>query len=194
MQGIYKLEFKDGSVYIGQAKDIRTRFTQHLRDMESGKHHNKHVQAKFQQFGFPATEVLEYVQDIKDLDPKEQQYIKEYTSHNLLNIRGSHYESPEVVEVATPLVELYTKRTTLASSIDTLEAYLSFLGSEATNVQRSIVKLKAQLRCVDTSIVSTMGAVISPQATKISAADATDIFNQVRDIFRDVADPKLQQI
>lgn len=193
MQGIYKLEFKDGSVYIGQAKDIRSRFTQHLRDMESGKHHNKHVQAKFKQFGFPATEVLEYVQNNRDLDPKEQHYIQEYTSHNLLNIRGNYYEPPEVEEIVAPLTEMYTERTALAYRLDVLEAYLGFLDAEASSAERSIVKLKAQLRCVDTKIVDTLGVAINPPTANISVCDIADILNQVRGVFQEVADPKSEQ-
>lgn len=36
--GIYKLTFKTGSTYIGQARDFNKRWTQHFKDLATGKH------------------------------------------------------------------------------------------------------------------------------------------------------------
>lgn len=45
--GIYKLEFLDGSYYIGQSVDLDTRNKEHIRLLELGKHHNYRVQMKY---------------------------------------------------------------------------------------------------------------------------------------------------
>jgi len=45
--GIYKLEFSDGSFYIGQSTDLNTRKNEHYRLLLLGKHHNYKVQQKY---------------------------------------------------------------------------------------------------------------------------------------------------
>lgn len=45
--GIYKLEFKDGSYYIGQSVDVYSRLKDHYRMVLSGNHHSYKVQKKF---------------------------------------------------------------------------------------------------------------------------------------------------
>lgn len=101
MQGIYKLEFKDGSVYIGQSQDIRNRWSQHLREMETNKHVNKLIQSKFDEFGFPSLEVLKYTEDDSDLDLLEAEFIKQYTTDsNKLNIRPPNNPRPNLTQLS----------------------------------------------------------------------------------------------
>lgn len=45
MIGIYKIENKvNGKVYVGQSIDINTRWKCHISYLNSGIHHNKHLQ------------------------------------------------------------------------------------------------------------------------------------------------------
>lgn len=59
--GIYKLEFKDGSFYIGQSVDIASRRKDHYRMLLAGEHHSYKVQRKYDIEGvLPSHEVILY--------------------------------------------------------------------------------------------------------------------------------------
>jgi hypothetical protein len=206
MQGIYKLEFKDGSIYVGQARDIRKRWAQHLRDMEAGKHHNKNVQAKFKELGFPSTEVLEYVENIGELDAKERSHIQEHTSKDLLNIAGNNYFPPiELVQSRLDLVNeleelscLYSERLDLSTRIDYLRVYAEYLKTELIATEKAISVADNKRRVVDDSISELMRAagVVAPRAaidSKVSHIDVVEILSGVRSLFQDISDPKLQR-
>ena len=55
--GIYIYTFTSGAQYIGQAIDIKDRWQQHIKKMQSGKH-TKLVQAEYNKCGLPDFEVL----------------------------------------------------------------------------------------------------------------------------------------
>lgn len=55
--GIYKLTFKDGSIYIGKSSNIDKRWSQHSKAMLKGTH-TKKIQEAFAKFGDPKFEVI----------------------------------------------------------------------------------------------------------------------------------------
>ena len=151
MQGIYKLEFKDGSIYVGQARDIRNRWSQHLRDMESNKHPNKLVQAKFDLFGFPGLEVLEYT---SELDERESAFIKEYRGPLLLNIRGTRdtnclkMDAVLMMQQGTKIAEVSQLLNIPASTLYRWRSEMGKSGTEPGALEARITQLEAQLEKV----------------------------------------------
>lgn len=45
--GVYRLEFKDGSYYVGQSVNLNSRLKDHYRMLMSGNHHSYKVQHKY---------------------------------------------------------------------------------------------------------------------------------------------------
>lgn len=91
--GIYKIVcLPTGKVYIGQSKDVRSRFKYHLYDLKRGKHGNPYFMRAYEKYGKNAFqfEVLEYC-EIEKLDEREIYYIATYRSceeefgYNILN-------------------------------------------------------------------------------------------------------------
>ena len=63
--GIYQIRnLNNGKVYIGSAKCFKVRFTQHIKSLRKGTHHNKHLQGAFNLEGTDVFifEVLEVVE------------------------------------------------------------------------------------------------------------------------------------
>lgn len=110
MQGIYQLEFTDGSIYIGLSNNVGTRLSQHLRDLEKNTHKNKYVQAKFNKHGIPSFKVLEVTDRQELLDSLETKYINQAVKEDLevLNI-VKNPKTPILEELAetSELEELY---------------------------------------------------------------------------------------
>jgi group I intron endonuclease len=55
--GIYKLEFSNGKVYIGQSNSIENRFRQHLRKFKNGNHTDL-LQSAYNEYGTPILQIL----------------------------------------------------------------------------------------------------------------------------------------
>lgn len=55
--GIYRLEFKSGKVYYGQALDIETRFADHLKSFKCGKA-SKKLQEEYDKYGEPVLDIV----------------------------------------------------------------------------------------------------------------------------------------
>jgi len=63
--GIYQIRnLNNGKVYVGSAKHFKSRYYQHIKSLEKGSHHNKHLQSAFNLEGTDTFifEVLEVVQ------------------------------------------------------------------------------------------------------------------------------------
>ena len=127
MQGIYKLEFKDGSIYVGQSVYIEGRWAQHLRDMEGGRHTNKLVQSRFDKFGPPSLAVLEYIEDASTLTAKEAAYIKKFATGELLNIQLNprsrqalfeHEDASTITLLSNQTTQLQEELALLTSQVD----------------------------------------------------------------------------
>ena len=98
MQGLYKLTFKDGSIYIGMTKDLGIRYSQHLRELTKKTHKNKNMQHCFNVYGPPIFEVIEVIEDYDALGRAERELIKKYDSDEsikLLNIHGTFVPPPK---------------------------------------------------------------------------------------------------
>lgn len=93
--GIYKLEFEDGSYYIGQSVNLnkRSRYKDHVTMMLNNRHHSYKVQDKFDSLQkLPTYGVVEY-SDLINLNSLEQKYIN-LNDKNCLNVKaggGSNY-------------------------------------------------------------------------------------------------------
>ncbi len=73
--GIYKiLNVLNNKFYIGSSKDIKQRWTRHLKDLKSNKHHNIHLQRSFNKYGLSSfrLEIVEYTHDLLN---REQYYL-----------------------------------------------------------------------------------------------------------------------
>jgi hypothetical protein len=88
VSGVYQIiNIKEGQSYIGQSKDIYTRWTQHKIQLRADSHPNKNLQASFNLHGESSFElrILEvYQPDLKPLVELEKQWIRK--TDNLFNI------------------------------------------------------------------------------------------------------------
>ena len=81
MTGIYKIQNKENNkVYIGQAKNIESRWRAHIRMLESNTHHSKKLQNDFNEMGGISVLSFSVVELCNEevLTDKEKQYIQEY--------------------------------------------------------------------------------------------------------------------
>jgi group I intron endonuclease len=91
--GIYCIRnIKNDKIYIGQSTNIASRFREHRSNLKNNRHGNQHLQNSWNKYGELnfSFEILEKC-DIKDLDDREQYFIKYYKS-NIKNY-GYNYES-----------------------------------------------------------------------------------------------------
>ena len=73
--GIYKLEFSDGSYYVGQATNLVKREQDHISALKNGTHFNRNVQSKYSKLNsFPTFLVVCYC-EIGLLNSKETELI-----------------------------------------------------------------------------------------------------------------------
>ena len=82
--GIYKIMcIHTKKIYIGQSKDVKSRFKYHLKDLKNGKHGNKHFQYAFQKYGKDAFyfEILEHCEEEK-LNERELYFIELFKSYD----------------------------------------------------------------------------------------------------------------
>ena len=88
-QGIYEIYcIRNKKRYIGSSKDIERRWNDHTVSLESGTHHNRHLQKAWETYGeseFVFT-ILEEVKNSKQLFKQEEFYIKKFKFHTLFNI------------------------------------------------------------------------------------------------------------
>lgn len=83
MQGIYKLNYPNGKIYIGQSSNIKRRMYEHNNINRLKNHYNTPCDLAIQKYGrFEEIEILELVDDINLLDEKEKYWIKYYQSNN----------------------------------------------------------------------------------------------------------------
>lgn len=85
--GIYKLEFSDGSFYVGQSVDIVRRARDHYRMLVSGSHHSYKVQNKYKELGTLPIHTVICTCNIEELGITEDKYI-ELTNPLCLNIKA----------------------------------------------------------------------------------------------------------
>jgi hypothetical protein len=73
MRGVYQITVKrpdkEELVYVGQAKNVRSRFNAHRRGLVAGRHANKHLQNAYDKYGarafsFTLLELLDAVEDM----------------------------------------------------------------------------------------------------------------------------------
>ncbi|MBQ6629891.1 MAG: GIY-YIG nuclease family protein [Methanobrevibacter sp.] len=82
-KGIYKItNDRTGEVYVGQAKNIESRWNRHLRELAKGQHHNSGMQKDHDIGDTFSFEILEEIPNATkaDLYNKEAHYVKKYNS------------------------------------------------------------------------------------------------------------------
>ena len=80
---IYKLNYPNGKIYIGQSNDIKRRMYEHNNINRLQNHYNAPCDLAIQKYGrFEEVEILEIVEDNTQLNEKEQYWIQFYNSNN----------------------------------------------------------------------------------------------------------------
>ena len=81
--GIYCIWTDTHETYIGQSKTIGCRAQSHIKDLDSGRHGNKRLQADWKKHGQAKFrfDVIEYVEDLDSLDAREEFFIKEFFTY-----------------------------------------------------------------------------------------------------------------
>lgn len=86
--GIYSITCKtNGKIYIGQSKDIKTRFRKHRNLLNKNKHTNSHLQHLWSKYGestFEFSVLEEYNGPF--LTSKEKFYIEKFSKELILNL------------------------------------------------------------------------------------------------------------
>ena len=83
VQGIYKLNYPNGKIYIGQSNDIKRRMYEHNNINRLQNHYNAPCDLAIQKYGrFEEVEILEIVEDNTQLNEKEKYWIQFYNSNN----------------------------------------------------------------------------------------------------------------
>jgi len=103
--GVYKISnFLNKRCYIGSSINLKARLAEHKNDLRKGNHHSLFMQRDFDACGeaFFDFDVLETINDIKDLIKREQYYIDKINpEYNTLKFAGSSLgakASPEAIE------------------------------------------------------------------------------------------------
>lgn len=72
--GIYKITGPSGRVYVGQSRDIWSRWNDHVKDLEAGEHTNQHLQSAWIAHG-PESFQFELIEEVywceETLDARE---------------------------------------------------------------------------------------------------------------------------
>jgi len=83
--GIYMIKnINNGKVYIGSAKKIVVRLSQHIHELKGSKHHNTHLQNAWNKYGEKSfiCGVIEVIDNENMLTQFEQKYFNYYHSCN----------------------------------------------------------------------------------------------------------------
>lgn len=104
MFGIYKIENKiNGKVYIGQSKNIESRWKQHIYDLNNNSHHSYKLQKEWNEYGEYSFE-FSVLEKYDDLDSKEQFYIDKYNSiqkgYNIVDVGYVPIQNKEYFDFA----------------------------------------------------------------------------------------------
>ena len=92
--GIYQITNSvNGKRYIGRSTNLQERWKVHLSRLRHNTHHNYHLQAAFNKHGESAFafSVLEYVEEVSQLTPREQHFLDTMTpEYNIASVAGSY--------------------------------------------------------------------------------------------------------
>lgn len=83
---------QSGKKYIGSCKKLRNRIHLHIRTLKHQNHHSRILQRAFNKYGIEnfCVEILEVVNEIKDLLNREQYYLDFYNpEYNIAKVAGS---------------------------------------------------------------------------------------------------------
>lgn len=85
--GIYAIKNNiNGKLYVGQSKDIQSRYRQHCSSLKKNKHYNLHLQKNYNKYGeFSFDLIILEECDIISLGINEQKWIDNFPRNNLYN-------------------------------------------------------------------------------------------------------------
>lgn len=158
--GIYKLEFSNGLFYVGKSTDIKRRWKEHFTKFEKGTA-AKPLQAAFNKYGFPSTEVLLYCHE-DNIDVMEAAYIhvglKQWGTNYCLNT--SIPKDPGFTSYDNTIVEKslkdqmeYVKK--LRSNIEQLEGELEQQELDHQK-EMTLIKTGTRLRVIEQKLQDTI--------------------------------------
>lgn len=122
--GIYKIVGPNG-IYIGSAKDINRRYSVHLTQLRSNKHHSAYLQRAYNKYGEDSFrfEVVEYIDDAKYLLVREQYWLDwlfdnnpRTSIYNVLRYAGNSLGRKATEETKRKLSEKRKQRATKEST------------------------------------------------------------------------------
>lgn len=157
--GIYIIiNIKNDKVYIGSAKSILSRLSNHKYQLNKNKHFNKHLQSSYNKYGFDNFNfnILEET-DLDNLEKLEEFYINEYKSNNTIfgynkridcrtnlglkfseehieNLRKSHIGNNQSEESKIKIAEsLYKSVYKINDKLEILSEYKSIIEAASDN-------------------------------------------------------------
>ena len=133
--GIYQIEnIKTNYKYIGQTKNLSSRFIGHINALRHGIHGNSRLQNSWNMYGeeFFDYQVLEYVDDPRTLHEKEMQWIKKLENEKLFNGRYAQNGTTSLH------IKTGTKLISISVSNEEYRIYKSIASSYGISIQRLI--------------------------------------------------------
>ena len=100
MQGIYIIRCtQEETVYIGSSNDIKRRWMEHRRDLNTEKHHNKQLQTSWDAYGNESF-IFEILEETEDLVQREQFWLTKYANncYNASTVASNPMANPEIVK------------------------------------------------------------------------------------------------
>lgn len=183
MINVYKLEFKDGSIYVGKTnRKLNIRYNQHMTMMRKGCHHSHKVQAKYTMLGDPIIFLLEKVPD--ELGSIcEKSWINKLDSYSgglncTLGGEGEYGEDHpnaqhSLIEYSNILLQLANTSKTLRKIADELHVSYNIVCSissgnshlyleELYPLEYASMRTKASTRSVSSQRLEPYPAIVSP--------------------------------
>lgn len=162
MPGIYKIiNLINGKVYIGQAKNVKERFSEHRQDLRKNKHINKHLQHswnKYSENNFKF-EVIEECEEDR-LTEREQYWIDYYGGLNSTN----NYNQKDAGSSGTFSLEVRQKMSERLKGCEPWNKGLKGCFSEETLQKMRNKKLSDETK--EKIRQSTIGKIISIETRK----------------------------
>ena len=118
--GIYKLTFKDGSIYIGKSSNIDKRWSQHSKAMSKGTH-TKKIQEAFAKFGDPKFEVI-FECHPDHIDIMEGYFINIFWNNKILNTT----QPPQLTAAEIHILETVNEDVWDMSTFEHLDAWFKY--------------------------------------------------------------------
>jgi len=147
--GVYKILNKiNNKVYIGSSYNVNKRFKDHIRNLRSNNHINKHLQSSYNKYGEKSFEFIIIVKVSKSILRKaEQIYINKYQSDNpkygynkstVISHSSDFKNSQVIIKTNSNYFGCYDKSGKIVKVFRTIEDVHNFLGNRYTRIYEAI--------------------------------------------------------